>query len=106
MLIPHKGHTDTIQVYSVTVMTHVKALQAGHSSQGTSESYYTGMHNVSNHIAMFKQHSKYCFVFRFKIHFCTEIVRKRILSNISRCIDSIITDNSGTKYLSGICMCA
>ena len=38
MLIPHKGHTDTIQVYSVTVMTHVKALQAGHSSQGTFES--------------------------------------------------------------------
>ena len=37
MLIPHKGHTDTIQVYSVTVMTHVKASQAGHSSQGTSE---------------------------------------------------------------------
>ena len=37
MLIPHKGHTDTIQVYSVTVMTHVKALEAGHSSQGTSE---------------------------------------------------------------------
>ena len=37
MLITHKGHTDTIQVYSVTVMTHVKALQAGHSSQGTSE---------------------------------------------------------------------
>ena len=37
MLISHKGHTDTIQVYSVTVMTHVKALQAGHSSQGTSE---------------------------------------------------------------------
>ena len=37
MLIYHRGHTDTIQVYSVTVMTHVKALQAGHSSQGTSE---------------------------------------------------------------------
>ena len=37
MLIRHKGHTDTIQVYSVTVMTHVKVLQAGHSSQGTSE---------------------------------------------------------------------
>ena len=37
MLIFHKGHTDTIQVYSVTVMTHVKALQPGHSSQGTSE---------------------------------------------------------------------
>ena len=37
MLIFHKGHTDTIHVYSVTVMTHVKALQAGHSSQGTSE---------------------------------------------------------------------
>ena len=26
-----------MQIYSVTVMTHVKALQAGHSSQGTSE---------------------------------------------------------------------
>ena len=37
MLISDKGHTDTMQVYSVTVMTHVKALQAGHSSQGTSE---------------------------------------------------------------------
>ena len=37
MLIFHRGHTDTIQVYSVTVMTHVKALQARHSSQGTSE---------------------------------------------------------------------
>ena len=35
MLIPHKGHADTI--HSVTVMTHVKPLQAGHSSQGTSE---------------------------------------------------------------------
>ena len=37
MLISHRGHTDTIQVYSVTVMTHVKAFQAGHSSQGTSD---------------------------------------------------------------------
>ena len=37
MLIFHKGHTATMQVYSVTVMTHVKALQAGHSSLGTSE---------------------------------------------------------------------
>ena len=37
MLIFHKGHNNTIQVYSVTVMTHVKALQAGQSSQGTSE---------------------------------------------------------------------
>ena len=37
MLISHKRHTDTIQVYSMTVMTHVKALQAGHSSQGTFE---------------------------------------------------------------------
>ena len=37
MLIPNKGHTDTIQVYSVTVMTHVKKMQGGHSSQGTSE---------------------------------------------------------------------
>ena len=37
MLIFHRGHNNTIQVYSVTVMTHVKALQAGQSSQGTSE---------------------------------------------------------------------
>ena len=53
MLISHKGHTDTIQVYSVTVMTHVKALQAGHSSQGTSEpitpvwTEYRYLHNKS-----------------------------------------------------------
>ena len=45
MLIPHKGHADTIQVYSVTVMTHVKALQAGHSSQGTSGPITPGMPN-------------------------------------------------------------
>ena len=37
MLIFHKDHNNTIQVYSVTVMTHGKALQAGQSSQGTSE---------------------------------------------------------------------
>ena len=37
MLIFHKGYTNTIHVYSVTVMTLVKALQAGQSSQGTSE---------------------------------------------------------------------
>ena len=37
MLISHDDHTNTIQVYSVTVMTHVKALEAGQSSQGTSE---------------------------------------------------------------------
>ena len=51
MLIPHKGHTDTIQVYSVTVMTHVKALQAGHSIQGTSEPITPAMiHAVSINI--------------------------------------------------------
>ena len=31
------SHNHNIQVYSVTVMTHVKALQAGLSSQGTSQ---------------------------------------------------------------------
>ena len=30
------------------------------------------------------------FCFRFKIHLCADIVRKIILSNISRCIDSSI----------------
>ena len=53
MLICHKGHTDTIQVYSVTVMTHVKALQAGHSSQGTSEpitpALPTGVYGCMDH---------------------------------------------------------
>ena len=53
MLIPHKGHTDTIQVYSVTVMTHVKALQAGHSSQGTSEPI-TPVHVITD--PMFSQY--------------------------------------------------
>ena len=47
MLISHKGHTDTIQVYSVTVMTHGKALQAGHSSQGTSEPIIPVKENLS-----------------------------------------------------------
>ena len=37
MLISYKDHNNTLQVYSVTVMTHVKALQAGQSSEGTSE---------------------------------------------------------------------
>ena len=37
MLIFHKGHNNTIQVYSVTVMTHVIALEDGQSSQVTSE---------------------------------------------------------------------
>ena len=36
-------HTNTIQVYSVTVLTHVKALKAGHSSQGTSEHITPGI---------------------------------------------------------------
>ena len=62
MLIPHKGHTDTIQVYSVTVMTHVKAVQAEHSIQGTSEPitpgqlcemcqnhpFYFGIHGITS----------------------------------------------------------
>ena len=33
ILISHKGNNNTIHIYSVTVMTHVKALQAGQSSQ-------------------------------------------------------------------------
>ena len=41
-LISHKGHNDTIQVYSVTVMTHVIALEAGQSSNGDILAYYTG----------------------------------------------------------------
>ena len=35
--ITHKDHNNTIQIYSVTVMTHVKALETGQSSQGTFE---------------------------------------------------------------------
>ena len=37
VLITHKFHKTNIQVYSVTVMTHVIALEAGQSSQGTSK---------------------------------------------------------------------
>ena len=37
MLFGHNGHNNTIQVYSVTVMTHVIALDAGQSIQGTFE---------------------------------------------------------------------
>ena len=51
MLIYHKGHTDTIQVHSVTVMTHVKALQAGHSSQGTSEPITPGRERIRPHLS-------------------------------------------------------
>ena len=55
MLIIHKGHTDTIQVYSVTVMTHVKALQAGHSSQGTSEPITPALWQLLRYGLGFKQ---------------------------------------------------
>ena len=34
MLIPHKDHNKIMQVYSVTVMTHVTALEAGHLARG------------------------------------------------------------------------
>ena len=37
MLISNKGHNNTIQVYSANAMTHVIALEAGQSSQGTFE---------------------------------------------------------------------
>ena len=37
MYISHKAHNTTVQVYFVTVMTHVKVLDAGQSSQGTPE---------------------------------------------------------------------
>ena len=37
MYISHNDHNNTIQVYSVAVMTHIKVLDAGQSSQGTSE---------------------------------------------------------------------
>ena len=37
MYISHKGHNNTMYVYSVTVMTHAIASEAGQSSQGTYE---------------------------------------------------------------------
>ena len=37
MLTAHNDHGNTIQAYSVTVMTDVIALEAGQSSQGTFE---------------------------------------------------------------------
>ena len=50
-----KFHNNTIQVYSVTVMslmTHVKALEDGQSSQGTSEPISPGMKG-SHHRGVF-----------------------------------------------------
>ena len=50
MQISHKDHNNTIiQVYSVTVMTHVKALEAGQSSQGTSEPITPALLPLSYH---------------------------------------------------------
>ena len=47
MLIAHKDHNNTIQVYSVTVMTHAIALDAGQSSLGTFEPITPGMVHIS-----------------------------------------------------------
>ena len=41
MSIAHKGHNNAIQVYSVTIMIHVRALEARQSNQGTSEPIFT-----------------------------------------------------------------
>ena len=65
MLISHWGHTDTIQVYSVTVMTYVKALQAGQSSQGTSEPItpgpiYYNHGKLANSAIAVKTHTQFC----------------------------------------------
>ena len=67
MLISHKSHTDNIQVYSVTVMTHVKALQAGHSSQGTSEPITPELLFFENY---FFENFFFFFFFFFDIFFC------------------------------------
>ena len=37
MQIAHKDHNITVQIYFMTVITHVIALEAGQSSQGTSK---------------------------------------------------------------------
>ena len=78
MLIYHKGHTDTIQVYSVTVMTHVKALQAGHSSQGTSEPITPALHRpafTTFGVVVFGGWLPQVFVFiRIGITLCVHIV--------------------------------
>ena len=60
MYISHnRGHNNTIRDYSVTVMTHVIALAAGQSIQGTSEPitpvlYRLGsLHPRLDHIRLF-----------------------------------------------------
>ena len=40
---PLLGHNNTKQVYSETLMTHVMAMAAGQSSQGTSEPITPGI---------------------------------------------------------------
>ena len=46
MLIANKDHNNIIQVYSVTIMTHVMALDAGQSSQGTFEPITPVFHHM------------------------------------------------------------
>ena len=58
MYIAHKGHNNTMQGYSVTVMIHVKALEAGQSSQGTSEP--TCIHRfVMHYVSVVINHERY-----------------------------------------------
>ena len=51
-------------------------------------SVLTEKHNVINHIIMLKHHRKYCLVLDLK--YIVVLILLEILSNISRCIDSII----------------
>ena len=57
MLIAHKDHNNTIHVYSVTVMTHVIALQAGLSSQSIFEPILSVFPSIRSGVLFEKLHS-------------------------------------------------
>ena len=62
MLVAHTGHNKTIQVYSVTVMTDVRALQARQSSHGTfvlNIFLFRKTNKHSSHVWFSNKHSSY-----------------------------------------------
>ena len=48
MYITHKGHNNTKQIYSVTAMTHVIALEGGQSSLGHLSLLHRGSSSQAN----------------------------------------------------------
>ena len=65
MLIAHKDNKNTIQVYLVTDMTHVFALEAGQSSQGAAKPI-TPVQLITNIVIYFRK--RYIVILSFDIY--------------------------------------